>query len=78
MTWEKIKKFFKDSETIAFGWLNMVVGGIATAFTFLDPDLVSQVLQGLLVDYPWVVPLYLALNGWAIKWLRERRDEDMQ
>lgn len=69
--WQSIKAFFKNSETIAWAWLNTVVGGAATAISFVDPVLIEPLLT------PQVFAIYVLVNGLATKWLRERRDPDL-
>lgn len=74
--WSKVRDFFKDSETIAMAWAYMALGVVSGLLTVADPALVSPVLHAV-SDRPWVIPLYLLLNGAATKWLRERRERDM-
>lgn len=66
--WQRIRRFFKSSETIALAWFNMAAGGIATAVAFVDPVLIEPLLT------PKTFALYVLVNGVATKWLRERRD----
>ena len=70
--WERIKKFVKRSETIAWAWANMLVGGGATLLTYVDPALIEPLLT------PQVFAFYVLLNGIATKWLRERRDPELR
>ena len=69
--WDRIKTFFKNSETIAWAWLNMAVGSIASVLAFVDPELVQALLT------PQTFGFYVLANGVATKWLRQRREEDM-
>lgn len=68
--WEKIKTFFKDSETIAWARIQAVLGFLALVLTYVEPTLVAPVLG----DYaPW----FLFLNGLATEYLRRRRADDL-
>jgi hypothetical protein len=66
-----LKKFFKDSETIAWAWLNMAVGFVATTLTYVDPALIEPLLT------PKTFAIYVLANGVATKWLRQRRADDL-
>lgn len=69
--WQQIKKFFKDSETIAWSWFNMAIGFVAVVLTAVEPELITPFLD------PKYIPIYILLNGLATKWLRERRADDL-
>lgn len=66
--WAKIRTFFKDSEVIFWSRLQLAVGAIAGLVTYVDPQLVSPVLD---VKY---LPYFLLANGLATEYLRRRRD----
>lgn len=70
--WDNIKAFFKGSETIFWARLQMVLGAIAVALTYVDPSLLQPIF-----DPRWF-PWFLAANGIATEYLRRRRDEDMK
>lgn len=69
--WTRIRKFFKDSETIFWARLQMFLGAIAGLLTIVEPSLVAPILPA-----EWV-PWFLLLNGAATEYLRRRRDEEM-
>lgn len=69
--WAKLRKWVKDSETIAWARLQMIVGFIAGILTMVDPSLLSPV-----VPAEWL-PWFLLLNGLATEYLRRRRDQEM-
>lgn len=70
--WKRIKKFFKDSETIALARLQMIAGMVAAILTYVDPQVVSPILPGA-----WV-PLFIVAHGFAIEYLRRRRAADLE
>lgn len=65
--WERIRSFFKSSETIAWARFNVVFGFAATALTFVDPNLVAGLLPP-----QWVGGFFL-INGVCVEYLRRRR-----
>lgn len=68
--WQRIREFFRDSETIAWARIQAVLGFLAVIITYVEPALVVPVLG----DYaPW----FLLLNGLATEYLRRRRAEDL-
>lgn len=69
--WTSIKSFFRDSETLAWARLQVALGVIAGALTFIDPSLLAGVLPA--EWFPWV----LLLNGLATEYLRRRRDDQL-
>lgn len=69
--WQRIKTFFKDSETIAWARLQTALGFVLTALTFVDPQLLAPVLPER-----WL-PVFLLANGIATELLRRRRDKEM-
>ena len=70
--WDRIKSFFKHSETIFFARLQMLIGAAAVAVTYVDPAVFQPVLGAQW--FPW----FLVANGLATEYLRRRRDEDMK
>jgi len=69
--WNRITAFFADSETIFWARLQVVLGVIAIAVTYVDPT----VLQPL-IPPAWFPVLFLA-NGVFTEYLRRRRAKDM-
>jgi len=67
--WDRIRKFVKDSETIAWSYIQMAIGVLALVVTYVDPSLVAPVLP-----VKWL-PWFLLANGIFTKYLRERRTE---
>ncbi|WP_028034098.1 hypothetical protein [Chelativorans sp. J32] len=68
--WQRVKDFFKDSETIAWARIQAVLGLLALLLTYVEPTLIAP----LLGDYaPW----FLFLNGLATEYLRRRRADDL-
>lgn len=66
--WTRIKRFFKGSETIAWARLQLLLGAIAAALTYVDPAVLRPILP------PEWLPWLLVLNGLATEYLRRRRD----
>lgn len=69
--WDKIKHFFKSSETIFWARLNALLGALATAATFVDPSLLQELLT------PRTFAIYVLVNGIATEYMRRRRDPNM-
>lgn len=70
--WEKIKKFFKDSEVIFLARAQVVIGAVgATVLALLGDANISQVLQSILK--PTYVPYYIIGIGFLTEYLRRRR-----
>lgn len=65
--WQRVVKFFKASETIFYARVNVVLGFIATAATFVDPGLLQNVLT------PQAFSIYVLVNGVCTEYLRRRR-----
>ena len=66
-----LRKFFSDSETILWARIQAALGIIALALTYVDPSLVTQLID------PKYVPLFILLNGVATEYLRRHRSKDM-
>ena len=69
--WEKIKKFFYDSETVFFARFQMFIGAVAVALTYVNPSILEPIIGDSY--FPW----FLALNGIATEYLRRRREDEM-
>lgn len=67
--WTAIRRFFKDSETIFWARLQVLVAFIVGIVTFVDPSLVAAV-----IPVEWV-PAWLLISGIATEWLRRRRSD---
>ncbi len=65
--WEKLKAFFKRSETILWARLNALIGFLAVAATYVDPSLIQPILT------PQNFAIYIFINGVATEYLRRRR-----
>lgn len=66
--WDRIKDFFKSSETIFWARLNALVGVVSMALTYVDPALIQPLLT------PQNFALYIIVNAAATEYLRRRRD----
>lgn len=69
--WTRIKRWFRDSETIFWARLQVVLGAFAAVVTYVDPAILAGVLPGGWL--PWVV----LCNGVATEYLRRRRATDL-
>ena len=74
--WTKIKTWFKDSETIFFARLQMVVGAVVAGLMALanDPS-VSDAIKSIMK--PEYVPYYVIAFGVVTEILRRRRATDL-
>lgn len=69
--WERIKKFFKDSETIFLARLQVLAGIVFGAFMALDPSLFQAYVPA---EY---VPIYLLGIGILTEVARRYRAKDL-
>jgi hypothetical protein len=69
--WEKIKAFFKSSETIFWARLQTVLGFVSLALTYVDPSVVQPIFGGDAQKFGW----FLLANGIATEYLRRRRTD---
>lgn len=69
--WQRIKNYFRDSETLALAWFTRALGVIAGAITYVDPSLIEPLLT------PWGFSLFLLVYGIALEYLRRRRADDL-
>ncbi|GAA4529200.1 hypothetical protein GCM10023174_19260 [Chelativorans composti] len=67
--WDRICKFFHDSETIFWARLQTVIGTLAVMATYTDTSLVTPLLPAEAL--PW----FLFINGVATEYLRRRRSD---
>ena len=72
--WERIKAFFKSSETIFWARLQALLGFVSLALTYVDPSVVQPIFGGDAQKFGW----FLVANGLATEYLRRRRDEKMK
>lgn len=70
--WQRLKRFFRDSETLAWARVQMLIGIAAEALTYVDPSTLAPVFG----DARWF-PWFLMLNGVATEYLRRRRADDL-
>lgn len=69
--WSKIKAWFKNSETIAWARLQMLLGAIMTTISVTDPALFNQY-----VPEKWL-PIYIVVSGVLTELLRRARAKDL-
>lgn len=69
--WSRIKRFFKDSETIFWARLQTVLGAVAMAVTYVDPSVLQPVIPS--GWFPWL----LVINGVLTEYLRRRRETSL-
>jgi hypothetical protein len=69
--WERVKRFFKDSETIFWARLQMLIAAVITVLATVDPNLfAAYVPTGYL-------PIYIFVSGVVTEWARRRRAADL-
>lgn len=79
--WERIKKFFKDSETIFWARIQTITGFVVAALSSIDWTLISNSAYsatGLDWKQGLILGLALFLNGMFTEYLRRRRDPDLK
>ncbi|WP_054312290.1 hypothetical protein [Mesorhizobium sp. 1M-11] len=69
--WKRIKRFFKDSETIFWARLQTALGIVAAALTYVDPSLLQPIIPAQY--FPWL----LVANGIITEYLRRRREDGL-
>jgi len=67
--WNRIKAFFRDSETIFWARLQAFLGVAGAAVTYVDPSVLQPVLPP--EWFPWL----LVANGLLTEYLRRRREQ---
>ena len=70
--WQRVRDFFRDSETIFLARLQILLGVIAAALTYVDPAMLAPII-GEATWFPW----FVLLNGVATEYLRRRRADDL-
>lgn len=74
--WAKVKKFFKDSETIFWARLQMIVGAVVAGFMSLANDpTVNESIKAIMK--PEYVPYYVIAFGIITEIARRRRADDL-
>lgn len=69
--WNRIKSWFKNSETIFLARIQMLAGALIAAVASVDPTVLASVFG---VQY---LPFVLIAHGALIEYLRRRRDDEM-
>lgn len=69
--WQRIKRFFKGSETIFWARLQAALGVVAGVITYVDPTVLQPILPP--EWFPWL----LVVNGLLTEYLRRRREKDL-
>jgi hypothetical protein len=69
--WQRIRAFFRDSETIFWARLQMLIAAVVSVVATIDPSLfASYVPTGYL-------PIYIFVSGVVTELARRHRAEDM-
>ena len=69
--WQRIRAFFKDSETIFWARLQVVLSLVAAGVAAVDPSLVQELLT------PKTFAIYVFINGIATEAARRLRADDL-
>lgn len=69
---EKLKAWWKHSETLFWADLQSAIGFLALALTYVDPAM----LQPIIGDAKWF-PWFVLANGIATRYLRKRGATDL-
>ncbi|MFE0015989.1 hypothetical protein ACFWXH_14160 [Mesorhizobium sp. NPDC059054] len=69
--WQRIKRFFKDSETIFWARLQTALGFVVVALTYVDPSVLQPIIPAQY--FPWL----LVANGILTEYLRRRREDSL-
>lgn len=67
--WQRVRDFFKDSETIFWARLQAFIGIVAVIVTYVEPQVLAPILP------PSWAPWLVVANGIFTEYLRRRRDE---
>lgn len=70
--WDKIKTWFKDSETIFWARLQVFVGAVGALYlaVIADPNVAASIKAVIKPDY---MPYYIIGSGLLAEYLRRRR-----
>lgn len=69
--WQRIRAWFKDSETIAWARIQAALGIVAGIVTYVDPSVIQPIVPP---DwFPWL----LVANGLLTEYLRRRRENGL-
>lgn len=69
--WQRIRKFFKDSETIFWARLQMAVAAIIATLATIDPMLFSDYVPA------GYLPIYIFISGIVTEFARRLRDREL-
>jgi hypothetical protein len=65
--WQRIRKFFKDSETIFWARLQMLIAAIITVLATIDPSIFSSYVPA------GYLPIYIFVSGVITEMARRAR-----
>lgn len=69
--WQRVKRFFADSETIAWARIQAALGIVAGIVTYVDPAMLQPIIP------PHWFPFLLVANGVLTEYLRRRRENGL-
>ena len=69
--WQRVKRFFADSETIAWARIQAALGIVAGIVTYVDPAVLQPIVP------PDWFPVLLVANGVLTEYLRRRRENGL-
>jgi hypothetical protein len=69
--WQRIRAWFKDSETIAWARIQAALGIVAGIVTYVDPSVLQPIIP------PDWFPVLLVMNGVLTEYLRRRRESGL-
>ena len=69
--WQRVKRFFADSETIAWARIQAALGILAGIVTYVDPVVLQPIIP------PDWFPVLLVANGLLTEYLRRRRENGL-
>ncbi|MCO5157515.1 MAG: hypothetical protein M9945_12335 [Aquamicrobium sp.] len=70
--WDRIKRFFKRSETIFVARLQMFGAAVITVLATLDPNMFADS-----IPTGWL-PIYMVVSGLVTEIARRLRDEELR
>lgn len=74
--WDKVKDFFKRSETILWARIQTLAGAIGAVLIYVKDDpVVNQAIQTIM--QPQFIPWYLIAFGVITEYLRRRNDPNI-
>ncbi|MVB00039.1 hypothetical protein GN330_22570 [Nitratireductor sp. CAU 1489] len=69
--WQRIKRYFRDSETLFWARFQAVLGVVAGIITYVEPEVLAPLMPA-----EWF-PYFLVVNGILTEYLRRRRASDL-